>query len=1051
MQDPFKITGAVLVGMGDGIRCGIFSCEPIPPEGMVLSSVAVDVQDGPLVAIDVDVTGRVYAAHSGRMENSILDNRAFDEAGLDEELALDSVQDRLEMIERAVANGKYEEDFFTSTADRLVVFEDRRGDGLLETRTDSFEFNAPESGIASGVLVQEDDVYFTNIPDVWRFHDLDDAGLPREKEVLSTGWGPRFAFYGHDMHGLILGPDGKIYFTIGDRGFNVKTKEGRTLRPDIDVGRGAVLRMNPDGSELEVFAQGLRNPQELAFDDYGNLFTADNNSDSDDKARLVYVVEGGDSGWMMPYQLLRAEDYERGPWNAERLWHPEHDGQPAWIVPPVGLVSDGPAGFAYVPGLGVPERFREHFLLADYKYLPSQSAILAFTVSPDGAGFRLDEPTVFVDEVLATDMAFGADGSTYVSWFRQLPSHDGGLYRLELTGDDAAAQADELRAMERLLREGMTERGTDELSDLLGFPDRRVRMPAQFELVRRDDARTLGAVARDRAAPLLARLHAVWGLGQLGARGLRRAGWKDLDWAAGDDPEVRAQVVRVVGTAQEERLAANLVPFLRDESPRVRYFAAQSIGALRYGPAVPDLIELLRENADQDVYLRHAASVALARMGSPDALLVYAHDESPAVRMGVLLALRRQADRRVATFLSDSDPRLVVEAARAIYDLPIERAMPALASLDDLPDRAGDSQGTHALDRRVIAANVRLGTPAAADRIAAYAADGRNPEEMRLLALDALGGFVAPSPRDPVLGSWEPMEERDVSVVYTAIDRHVPELMDTSLEGAALEVAEAYDRVPLDDDELLERVADTNASSRTRTASLRALGARSAALAPGALDDAVAVAISSDDPALRAEARDVLAKEDPGAAIASIDALPSDAAPIERQRAYGTLAVIGTEQSDARLAAGLERLARGTLPSDVQLDVVEASRARDTEELRGALDRYEQGLDAGDPVAPYRIAAFGGSAARGAEVFTGNGDCKRCHASGGHGGDTGPALDGLASRYDREEILEAIIVPEATIASGYEQQVGGSAMPPIAVELPMPELRDLMAYLATLR
>ena len=140
------------------------------------------------------------------------------------------------------------------------------------------------------------------------------------REVLLDGFGVHTALLGHDMHGLILGPDGRLYFSIGDRGFNVTTPEGRHL---FYPHTGAVLRCNRDSSELEVYASGMRNPQELAFDRHGNLFTGDNNSDGGDKARWVYVVEGGDSGWRISFQSLRT----RGPWNEEKLWHPHFPGQ----------------------------------------------------------------------------------------------------------------------------------------------------------------------------------------------------------------------------------------------------------------------------------------------------------------------------------------------------------------------------------------------------------------------------------------------------------------------------------------------------------------------------------------------------------------------------------------------------------------------------------------------------------------------------------------------------------------------------------------------------
>ncbi len=219
---------------------------------------------------------------------------------------------------------------------------------------------------------REDTVWYACIPWLWKLRDSSGDGRADERTILHQGYGVHVGFLGHDLHGLRFGPDGRLYFSIGDRGFNVTTREGRTLAvPDT----GSVLRCNSDGSDLEVFATGLRNPQELTFDEYGNLFTGDNNSDSGDRARWVYVVEGGDSGWRIGYQFMERPT-SRGPWNEERLWYPAFSGQAAYIVPPIANLADGPSGLTYDPGVSqLPPEYKNHFFLVDFRGASGQSGI----------------------------------------------------------------------------------------------------------------------------------------------------------------------------------------------------------------------------------------------------------------------------------------------------------------------------------------------------------------------------------------------------------------------------------------------------------------------------------------------------------------------------------------------------------------------------------------------------------------------------------------------------------------------------------------------------
>ncbi|MEZ4215779.1 MAG: HEAT repeat domain-containing protein [Myxococcota bacterium] len=1006
------------------------------------------------VGLDVAPDGDVFVAVSNRLggpeARGVSDNRSKPYWLLDD-LAARTVDDRRAYIEKWASQGGDPLSWYTSDADAVVRLRDTDGDGSLDEQREVFAVRDVVSGIGSSVLVDGDALWYTAIPDLFRLVDADGDGELEESEVVAHGFGVTTSLAGHDLHGLAWGPDGRIYFSVGDRGYDVATREGRHLRPPIVVSRGAVFRILPDGSDLEVFATGLRNPQDLVFDDLGELFTGDNNGDGVDEARLVHVVEGGDSGWSMPVQTM-AGDYFHGPWEAERLWETRHAGQPAWILPPIGYVGRGPSGVAIDPGLGgLPDRLRGHVLICDYQYAAPRSGVRAYEVEPDGAGFRLASSATAIPSVLATDIVFGPDGWIYATEFDQLGGGTSRLLRYARPEHVADPRVAELAA---LLRAGFAHRGDDELVALLGHADRRARSGAQRALAARGAVERLGAVARDATAPLLARVHALWGLGEIGARRARDArataapaalgaaadaapgtsadaapgaaasaslgALDDLAWTRDAPAEVRAQALRVAGDAGAIGLGDELVAALADDGhPRAQRFAADSLGRLGLARAVEPLVELVRRNDDRDVVLRHAAVHALARIGDVDAVARHATDASAAVRMAVLLVLRRAEDARLARFLDDAEPLVVVEAARAIYDLRVAAAMPALAALATRPfalDEDGDGPSTYALQRRVLAANLALGRAEDALALAKFAADAAHPRAMRALALDLLGEFTSPGPRDPVLGLYRELGARPPESVYAALDLAVPALVGTDLEARAFEVALAAGRVPLPDDDLLARVRGWFESEDVKRASLRVLADRESPL----LADAIASARRSRHAMLRADALEALARIDPDAAVDAVAALGERATRAERQRGYATLAAVGSPRADALLRDALARLAAGALEPALGLDALTAGRARGAA-LEAEVAAAERALASDDPVAARALALEGGDAVRGQRVFEGAGDCMRCHGprGGGHGGRAGPPLAGVVRRRGRAYVLESLVAPAAEVVPGY--------------------------------
>src|SRR5262249_36497732 len=130
------------------------------------------------------------------------------------------------------------------------------------------------------------------------FRDEDGDGTSDRQDVLVSGLTTSLIDErggDHTTNGIRMGLDGWIYIAVGDYGFHgAKGKDGTTLSQR----GGGILRVRPDGTELEVFAIGLRNPFAIAIDPYLNLFTRDNTNDGAGwDVRVSHLIQTADYGY----------------------------------------------------------------------------------------------------------------------------------------------------------------------------------------------------------------------------------------------------------------------------------------------------------------------------------------------------------------------------------------------------------------------------------------------------------------------------------------------------------------------------------------------------------------------------------------------------------------------------------------------------------------------------------------------------------------------------------------------------------------------------------
>ncbi len=878
---------------------------------------------------------------------------------------------------------------------RVLRVRDTNGDG----QADEVKAFVPDVDSPRGLVWDHDRLYLLHPPDISTFIDRDGDGVAEEKKTLVSGIA--FTFQDrpadHSSNGLELGIDGWLYAAIGDFGFLEATgSDGRKLQ----LRGGGVVRVRPDGSGLELFADGTRNILEVAVSPLLDGFARDNTND------------GG--GWDVRLHHFSGFTQHGYP----RLFK----NFPDEIIQPLADYGGGSGcGAAWIDEPGIPAKWNNAPFTADW----GTEWIYHHGLEPKGATFTAtQEPFAKLPRV--TDLDVDAHSAIYAaSWkgasFTWVGPEVGFLVRATPKGFRSEPLPDFAQASEA------------DLVKLLESPSHRRRLEAQRTLLRRpvpaSDTEAIGALTRlaeDSSKPIASRVAAVFTLKQwLGAKAHGTLARLAVDETLG------AWSIRALTDRSDELIDVPTAPILgglKSSDARVRREAAIALARLGKPDEAPALIPLL---ADSDPVVTHTAVQSLIQLGAADACLAVVDD-------GDAPTTRRQGALRVLQSLPSAT---VVEALlqRLAKEPEAERRTGLITALCRLHFRegewTGDSWGTRPDTRGPYyqpeswseSTRIKARLQAALDQADSSEAVfiGRELARHRIPAGDALDTLISRAVHEPALLPAIAAQLAEAEAVPT---NAIPLLIQTATADGTPDAARAQSVIALAKTSRPEAwqavLTALPLVQRTRTENNLAEKARNAVANAPSLDQVHSVfeeraARLEGEPSLVAEgillrlaARQVGAPEPREAAARSLDsgwAIPA--------RRIQILRAAGRVQDSSRAAQFVAAL------DDPDPDVAKAAQDTvkrlkiDPEKFRADAQSPRVGdLSLDDVFAA--VLSTRGDPARGEQIFTQVG-CNGCHTVKPDEPLKGPFLGTIATTYRRPELAEAILIPDKTLAQGF--------------------------------
>jgi len=471
---------------------------------------------------------------------------------------------------------------------------------------------APLSGSCGGLCF--DGAALFCAADGWlaRFEDTDGDGRadrpPARLLALRAGE--------HGAHGIRIGPDGFVYVAAGEAG-GVNSRAITALSSPVREPEGGTLvRLRGDGQEVQILAQGFRNPRGFDFDPAGETILCDAGTPEERglpweiPARLLQAIPGGHSGWRLG---RRGRGWARPEYYADTLESLAELGR--------GL----PSGLAAYRHRQFPERFRSGVFVTDW----AGGRVWFVALEPEGAGYRA-HPEVFL-EALHSDgftpsgIAVGANGSVYVSSGGRRSR--GQVLRIDYAGPPSL-EAVEPASLDPELNEVLqAPQPLEAWSRAEWAPVARRLGPGPFQRIASDE----WVDPRWRARAIEALTELFGGLPQSAADMAARAA----------SPLVRARAAWSLGQAPGPTPALFLLPLLEDPHPLPRRCALEALASqvdLYDNAELP--ARLVSSLGFPDKQVRLAASHAASRLSTPSwqRLQDLASGADPGTRLHALMA-----------------------------------------------------------------------------------------------------------------------------------------------------------------------------------------------------------------------------------------------------------------------------------------------------------------------------------------------------------------------------------------------------------------------------